>query len=172
MNKNLRRPDCGCDSDSAANLLQRLWWPPVEQGGALTALGGGGECESALVKGGSHSFKVYTIPAKEQLDKPQPPSPLSHQVSYIQYDLHVTNNIWIRVSALKGFHSGRFWVNKAKIPSFFCLLSYSELVSECTPTRALSGCVSTRIDLSSTMSLMFTSCLLLMFHKTFSTVWW
>lgn len=39
---------CGC----AASLLQRLKWPLVEQGGALSALEVGGECESGLVKEG------------------------------------------------------------------------------------------------------------------------
>lgn len=79
--------------------------------------------------------------------------------------------IWIRVCSTERLAFCQFWVNKAKIPSFLLLLSDSELVSECTQTVAVSGCVSPGIDLSS-MSLVFTGCPLLMFYETFWNVWW
>lgn len=64
------------DYHIATNLLQRPCWPLVEQGGALTCLEVGGECESGSVERGEP--QLYTIPLKEQLDKPQAPSPQSH----------------------------------------------------------------------------------------------
>lgn len=73
--------------------------------------------------------------------------------------------IWIRVCSTERLPFCQFWVNKAKIPSFLRLLS--EWESECTQTVAVSGCVSPGIDLSSTMSLVFTSFLLLMFMRHF-----